>query len=56
MKAEAREHVLTDQTYESRVSHYLITALSQQQVFWFFLSAVVGLLLLGAYFGRRAPG
>ncbi len=56
LEAEIRENVQTDQTYISWASHHLITALSQQQVFWFFLSAVVGLLLLGAYFGRRAPG
>ena len=56
VEAEAREHVLTDQTYESRVSHYLITDLSERQVFWLFLSALVGLLLLASYFGKRARG
>jgi hypothetical protein len=38
------------------VSHYLITDLSERQVFWLFLSALVGLLLLGGYFGKQAPG
>ncbi len=56
VEAEAREHVLTDQTYESWVSHYLITDLSERQVFWLFLSALVGLLLRGGYFGKQAPG
>ena len=56
VEAEAREHVLTDQTYESRVSHYLITGLSERQVFWLFLSALVGLLLLAGYFGKRTRG
>ncbi len=56
LKAEIRGNVQTDRTYESRSGRSLITAYSRQQVFWFFLSAVVGLLLLGGYFGRRAPG
>ena len=56
LEAEIRENAQTDKTYISWASHHLITALSQQQIFWFFLSAVVGLLLLGAYFGKRAPG
>ncbi len=55
-EVEIGEHVQTDQTYKSRVSQHLITAVSRQQVFWFFVSIVFGRLLLGGYFGRRAPG
>ena len=55
VEAEVRKHALSDQTYESRVSHYLITELSERQVFWLFLGAVVGLSLLGHYLGRRVP-
>ncbi len=56
LKAEIRGNVQTDRTYESRSGRSLITAYSRQQVFWFFLSAVVGLLLLARYFGKRARG
>ena len=56
LKVEIRGNVQTDRTYESRSGRSLITAHSRQQVFWFFLSAVIGLLLLGGYFGRWAPG
>ncbi len=56
LEAEIKEQAETDLTYESRVSRYLITAFSRQQVFWFFVSIVFGRLLLGGYFGRRAPG
>jgi hypothetical protein len=38
------------------VSHQVITAYSWQQVFWFFLSAMVGLWFLGGYFGKLGPG
>jgi hypothetical protein len=56
LEAEIRQNIETDWAYESRVSHHLITAYSRRQVFWLFLCAVVGLMLLGGYFGRRAPG
>ena len=56
LEAEIRAQVETDQTYESRVSRHLITEFSRQQVFWFFVSIVFGLLVLGGYLGRRAPG
>jgi hypothetical protein len=55
VEAEIREHLRTDQIYESKVSHYLITNVSERQVFWLFLGAVLGLVLLGRYFGRRIP-
>ncbi len=56
LEAEIKANVRTGQIYESRVSHRLITVYSWWQVFWFFLGAVVGLLFLGAYFGKREPG
>ncbi len=56
LEDEIRKNIQTDRTFESRASQYLITAYSRQQVFWFFLGAVIGLLLLGSWFGRRAPG
>jgi hypothetical protein len=56
LEVEIRAKAQTDEIHESGVSRNLITAYSPQQVFWFFLSAVVGLLLLGGYFGRRASG
>ena len=40
----------------SEPSDDLITAYNERQVFWLTLVGVVGLLLLGGYFGRRAPG
>jgi hypothetical protein len=55
-EAEIRKNIQTDTIYESKVSQYLITAYSQQQVFWFFLGAVIALLSMGGYLGRRAPG
>ncbi len=56
LEAEVRKDIQTDRAFESRASQYLITAYSRQQVFWFFLGAVIALLLLGSCFGRRAPG
>lgn len=56
LEVEIKKHVQSDQIYDSRVSQSLITHLSERQVFWLFLSAVVGLLLLGGYFGKQAPG
>jgi hypothetical protein len=50
------ENVQFERIYESWAGRDLIIAYSQQQVFLFFVSAVVGLFLLGGYFGRRAPG
>ena len=55
VEAEVRAQVETDQTYESAVSQHVITRFSRQQVFWFSVIVVVGLLLLGRYLGRRAP-
>jgi len=56
LEAEIRKNIQTERTYDSLQSRYLITAYSQRQVFWFFLGAVLMLLLLGGYFGRRPPG
>ncbi len=56
LETEISQNIQTDRVFESRVSEYLITAYNRQQVFWFFLGAVIGLLLLGSWFGRRAPG
>ena len=55
LEAEIKNGSQIDRIYHSRVSHHLITAYSRQNAFWFFLSAVAALLLLGRYFGRRAP-
>ena len=55
LEVEIKKHVQSDQIYDSRVSQSLITHLSERQVFLLFLSTVVGLLLLGTYFGRRTP-
>jgi len=54
LEAEIREKVDSDWVYNSKVSQDLITTFSRRQVFWFFLGAVIGLLLLGSWFGRRA--
>lgn len=54
LKAEVEANMDVDKRYESRVSIQLITSHSQREVIWVFLSAVVGLLLLSAYFGWRA--
>ena len=56
LEAEVRASAHTDEAFESKSGRSLVTAYSQQQVFWVFLSLVVGLLLLGRYFGRRARG
>ena len=56
LEAEIRKDIQTDRAFESRASQYLITTFNRGQVFWLFLGAVIGLLLLGSWFGRRAPG
>ncbi len=48
-----KEKMDTGWVIKSRVSRHLITAYTRQQAFWFFLCAVVGLLLLGRYFAQR---
>jgi hypothetical protein len=54
LEAEIREKVAPDVVYNSKVSQDLITAYTRQQVFWFFLGAVITLLLLAGYLGPRA--
>ena len=39
----------TDMTYDSAVSQHLITRFTRQQVLWFSVIAVVGLLLLAGW-------
>ena len=56
LKAEIKDNANTELAYTSKVSHHLITAYSRAQAFWFFLCIVLGLLLLGRYFGNRASG
>ena len=56
LEAEVRNSFRTDRPYDSWVSRHLITTFSQRQVFWLFLGAVIGLLLLGSWFGRRTHG
>ncbi len=56
LEAEVRNGFRTDRPYDSWVSRHLITSFTRGQVFWLFLGAVIGLLLLGSWFGRRAPG
>jgi hypothetical protein len=56
LTAEIRENVPIDWSYESWPGQDLITAYNQQHVFWFFVSALLGLFLLGGHFGRRAHG
>lgn len=55
VEAEVRAQIDTDPTYESAVSQHVITRFTRQQVLWFSVIVVVGLLLLGRYFGRRTP-
>ena len=56
IKAKVEDNALTDSTYESRVSKYLMTNFSQQQVLWFFIGVLSGLILLGQIFGKRVSG
>jgi hypothetical protein len=54
-EAEVRQHARTDEVHVSWVSHYLITAVNERQVFWLTLVSVLGLLFLGHYLGRWMP-
>jgi hypothetical protein len=45
-----------DRVFESRVSGHLITTFDRQQALWFFLGAVVGLLSLDRFIGKRVRG
>jgi hypothetical protein len=56
LEAEVRNSFRTDRPYDSWVSRHLITTFSRRQIFWLFLGAVIGLLLLGSWFGRRRHG
>lgn len=56
IKAKVEDNALTDSTYESRVSRSLMTNFSQQQVLWFFIGVLSGLILLGQIFGKRVSG
>ncbi len=56
LEAEIEGKIDPNQIYTSRVSQHIITAFTPIQAFWFFLCAVVALLLLGRYFGSRAHG
>lgn len=56
LEAEVKGKIDGGRVFESRVSHYLITAFNREQAFWSFLCAAAGLLLLGRYIGRRWPG
>jgi hypothetical protein len=56
LEVEITEKIDTEEKYESWVSRHLITKFTRQQALWFFVCAVVGLLLLARFFGSWVPG
>ncbi len=56
LEVEITEKIDTEGEFESWVSRHLITAFTRQQALWFFVCAVVGLLLLARFFGSWVPG
>jgi len=53
-RSEARQHLLTDQVYESRVSQDLITRIDESQVTGFLAVLILGLVFLYVRLGKRS--
>jgi len=52
--SKVKDNADTSSSYESSVSRLLITEFSSRQLLWLSLGVLIGLILLGRHFGKRA--
>jgi hypothetical protein len=52
--SKVKDNADTNSSYESPVSGLLITEFSSRQLLWLSLGVLIGLIILGRHFGKRA--